>query len=259
MKKGLMIYSDVEYGRNKSFIEWIVDEFKKKDVLVDVIRKSEFYASNKVYGEEYDFIINRSRDYNLSVLFEMKGFRVFNPSKIALLSANKLFAYDYARRRGAYFPETLLCNCKDDGKEVIRKPISGYGGRGIRLLKEDETLEEGFLLQELIDNLVGDVRFYIVGNKINVAVIRKPRRGFISNYSRGNEFEVYEFNKKEEEYVMNFIKDLEIDYAGVDFILTEDGKLIFNEIEDVVGSRMLSDLGINNNVELFVAHVVKNI
>ncbi len=259
MKKGLMVYSDVEYGRNKSFIEWMVKEFAKKDVEIDVIRKSEFYASNKDYQGEYDFVINRSRDYNLGLLFEMKGFKVFNNSQMTHLSANKLAAYDYARRRGAAYPETLICNCSAEKKDVIRKPVSGYGGRGIRLLKEDETLEEGYLLQEVVENLVGDVRFYIIGNKINVAVLRKPRRGFVSNYSKGNEFSLYDFSKEEEKYVMDFISDLDIDYAGVDFILTEDGKLLFNEVEDVVGSRMLSDLGVNNNVELFVEHVVKNI
>ena len=50
-----------------------------------------------------------------------------------------------------------------------------------------------------------------------------------------------------------------MDYAGIDFLLTKDNKLIFNEIEDVVGSRMLSKLGINNTTDLYLEHIGKEL
>ena len=51
---------------------------------------------------------------------------------------------------------------------------------------------------------------------------------------------------------------LKVDYAGFDFFITKEGKLIFNEIEDAVGSRMLSLLGENETVPLFVEHILKS-
>ena len=52
---------------------------------------------------------------------------------------------------------------------------------------------------------------------------------------------------------------LDIDYVGVDFFLTKSGEFIFTELENAVGSRMLSVLGENNTVPLFVEHIINSI
>ncbi len=243
-----MIYSDLEYERNLSFIDWIKSELLKFKIEIDVLRISEFYDFNRDYSD-YIFLINRSRDYNVSLMFELNGFKVFNNSKITLLGNNKLAGYHFAMNQGFDTLDVLLK--RRDEKSVL-KSIYGYGGKDVSFLESRQKIQRDFFLQEFLKDLVGDIRFYIIGNRIHRAVIRKPGDdGFISNYSRGNDFELYSYSKAEEEKVLSFISSLDIDYAGVDFFLTSDKKLIFNEIEDVVGSRMLSELGINDNIEVF--------
>ena len=47
-------------------------------------------------------------------------------------------------------------------------------------------------------------------------------------------------------------------FVGIDFMFS-DGQMIFNEIEDVVGARMLYHLTDLDVVDIYVAHILKTI
>ena len=80
---------------------------------------------------------------------------------------------------------------------------------------------------------------YVIGNQIITAVLRTAISGFKSNFSLGGEVKEYKLSTKEIALVQNIINLFEIGLAGIDFIIGDNGELIFNEIEDVVGARML--------------------
>ncbi|MDD4297792.1 MAG: ATP-dependent carboxylate-amine ligase, partial [Ruminiclostridium sp.] len=141
-------------------------------------------------------------------------------------------------------------------KNVLSKPNTGHGGYGISMLEDVIGDDWSERLQQESINTEGDVRFYIINNKIIHAVLRRPKDKLVSNYSQGGVCEIFKYSDEQEKTVYNFIRDLSIDYAGVDFLLTTDGELVFNEIEDVVGSRMLSYLGINNTTDLYLDHIM---
>lgn len=48
----------------------------------------------------------------------------------------------------------------------------------------------------------------------------------------------YELGKEEKTIVEKLLSRWHFDFAGIDFIRDDKGQLLFNEIEDVVGSRM---------------------
>ncbi|MFA7532894.1 MAG: hypothetical protein WCY46_01060 [Tissierellaceae bacterium] len=180
---------------------------------------------------------------------------MFNNSEITLLGNNKLAAYKYAKLKRFSFPEVLLN--WGHGK-VISKPNDSHGGYGIGLVGEIDLNDGNNRFQQVfVEDILGDVRFYVIGNKIVHGVLRKSKDKILSNFSQGGEIEYYKFSQEEKDFVENFIKGLKVDYAGIDFFITVKGQLIFNEIEDVVGSRMLSQLGINNTTELYFAHISK--
>lgn len=256
--KGLLLYNRVDYLRNVQYIKWLIDEGRKNNLNLDLKLREDFVVEGVDNPNKYDFVINRTRSYEISLMFELNNIRVFNNSMVTLLGNNKLAAYDYARRRGYPYPNVLV-DWKER-KDVISKPNEGHGGEGIGLI-QDVSLDDGRdrLQQEFVKDLKGDIRFYIINNKIIHGVLRTSKEKIVSNFSQGGDIQIYNFSMDEREYIEEFIKDIAIDYAGLDFLLTKDNKLIFNEIEDVVGSRMLSQLGINNTTELYLKHIANKL
>ena len=69
-------------------------------------------------------------------------------------------------------------------------------------------------------------------------MLRINKGGFISNFCLGNDAIVYELNNNEIEIVNKILTISNFDYVGIDFLF-DGGEIVFNEIEDSVGSRML--------------------
>lgn len=252
--KGLLVYSKEDLEKNSAYINWFVDEAQKRNMIIEVITDQQIQTDGIESNQRIDFVVNRSRSYDLSILFELNDIKVFNNSYVTLIGNNKLAAYAYAKEKGFKFPRLLLDYSSEN--QILVKPNNGHGGEGIHLVKNTNLLAATEKLkQEYISNIIGDIRFYIINNKIINAVIRSSDDKIVSNYSQGGNFNIYNYSSIEEQFVKKFLKGKTFDYVGIDFFLTEAGELIFNEVEDVVGSRMLSLLGINNTTELYLEHI----
>jgi len=95
------------------------------------------------------------------------------------------------------------------------------------------------VVQPFISGKHQDLRVYVIGKEIIAAVLRTAKEGFKSNFSLGGEVRIYQLSIEEKQLVNQIINHFDFGLVGIDFILGEEGNLIFNEIEDVVGSRML--------------------
>lgn len=252
--KGLLIYHQSDYVKSKKYIEWLITEGKKFDLKIDLMFSDEFFKHGYDGHKALNFVINRSRNTEISYLFELNNVRVFNPSKISYIGNNKLAAFQYAKSLG--YPFAKVLTHWSDSNSFISKPVSGHGGEGIFLSSDGVAFNEERFQQAFITDLVGDIRFYVINNKIIDAVIRYPKGGYLANFSQGGDFERYAITDRQRGYIERFIEDLQSDYIGLDFFLLENNKLIFNELEDVVGSRMLSHLGDNQTTTLFMKHIV---
>jgi glutathione synthase/RimK-type ligase-like ATP-grasp enzyme len=255
---GLLVYSEEDIEKNSNYIDWFVDEARKKSMIIQVKTDRQIQRDGIESNQTVDFVINRSRSYELSMLFELNDIKVFNNSYVTLIGNNKLAAYAYAKEKGYKFPKILLDYSSE--KQILVKPNNGHGGEGIHLVKNTSLLPATEKLkQEYISNFIGDIRFYIINNKIINAVIRSSDDQIVSNYSQGGNFSIYNYSRKEKKFVKEFLEGKNFDYVGLDFFLTKAGELIFNEVEDVVGSRMLSELRVNNTTELYLEHIYKTI
>jgi glutathione synthase/RimK-type ligase-like ATP-grasp enzyme len=255
MKKGLLIYTEEDVKKNSSFIDWFITEGKETGLIIKILtlnKKSQLDEQPPL--NEIDFVINRTRSYNLSLQFELSNIPVFNNSSITLYGNNKLAGYRLMKN--LLIPSANILLNTSEKKNCIQKPIDGHGGKNIfKGNFENERLNPNIIHQEFIENARGDVRFWIIGNKIEHAVVRSNKTSFLSNYSLGGSFERFDYTKEHEVLIKRITDKISIDYAGIDFILTKDGGFLFNEIEDVVGSRMLSELGINDTVNKFLNHI----
>ena len=256
---GLLIYRKEDFIKNKNYVEWMKRLAIKKNMYLTLIFVEDFFCYGINNYEKYTFAINRSRNYEISLLLELKKIKVFNNSKLTLLGNNKLAGYKYAEELGCKYPKICL-NWSNQCKKIISKPNYGHGGKDIYLINNiNKCCDSSRFQQRYEDRLVGDLRFYIVGNKIEHAILRNSNDKIVSNYSQGGDFKIYNYNNFEKNFIYGFMKNLDIAYAGIDFLLKENGTLLFNEIEDVVGSRMLSALGINDTVEKFLEYIINQL
>ncbi len=149
----------------------------------------------------------------------------------------------------------LVSNLAGDScNDVIIKSVDGHGGNEVFLLdngasnteKLKEILEslkgKDCVIQERIDSNSSDIRVYILGGEIYAAVLRNGSSDFRSNYSLGGSASEYKLMESQKSYIRKFAEALggsRVGMAGIDFIVTKDGNLVFNEVEDMAGSRML--------------------
>ena len=95
-----------------------------------------------------------------------------------------------------------------------------------------------YVIQPLATTLGRDMRVYILGDKPVAAVLRIGNGDFRSNFSLGGTVERVTLTQSEAALVARVCEVFDFDYCGID-IMYHEGKHVINEIEDVVGARML--------------------
>ena len=156
-----------------------------------------------------------------------------NPTSIRNVS-EKLYSAKYQK----YMPSTIFTKNINEIKKffkknssVILKPIHGYSGNDIHLLKKFNAKlissfikkHDHFMLQEFLPNISkGDKRVFIINGKVYGAISRVPKKGSIlSNMSKGAKPVNIKLSKHEYKISKLVAKDLKkenIFFAGIDFI-----------------------------------------
>ena len=301
MNIAYIIYYDEEAKKNSGFIEMLKSECRKYDIALEYISfekvnlMSESSFENKF--KKIFFVINRTREYKLSLRFEKINVKVFHSTKITELGNNKYKTYCYLKEyfernknepQGEWIAHTVLVKTDDlnnilndyIGKDYVIKSVDGHGGSQVFSLNDDGTKHGSYrknrdnaknniykalqghdcVLQKRIDSDSNDIRVYIVFGKIYAAVLRHGNDGFKSNFSLGGSVEEYFPDEEQKKFIEKFIKAFgagQLSMAGIDFILTRDGNLIFNEIEEMVGSRMLYNCSKHDIVREYVEQIAK--
>lgn len=301
MNIAYIIYYDEEANKNSGFIEMLKSECRKYDIALEYISfekvnlMSESSFENKF--KKIFFVINRTREYKLSLRFEKINVKVFHSSKITELGNNKYKTYCYLKEyfernknepKGEWIAHTVLVKADDlnnvlndyIGKDYVIKSVDGHGGSQVFSLNDDGTKHGSYrknrdnaknniykalqghdcVLQKRIDSDSNDIRVYIVFGKIYAAVLRHGNDGFKSNFSLGGSVEEYFPDEEQKKIIEKFIEAFgaeQLSMAGIDFILTRDGNLIFNELEEMVGSRMLYNCSKHDIVREYVEQIAK--
>lgn len=217
---GVLIYPEKDAQRNIFAVNKFRENLNIK--LVD-----------ETYRGEADFVINRTNDYKTAEYFESRKIRVFNSSPLSKLANDKQLCYDYMEKNGIEIMPTRYT-----GIPAVKKPVDGHGGQGVSMISERETFEKGYVYQKPCSSLGKDLRIWVIGNKIITSILRESKTDFRSNFCLGGSAVLYTLGEKEKKLVNKIISLVNSDYIGIDFVFNE-GKLVFNEIEDTVGARMV--------------------
>ena len=200
------------------------------------------YKKQKIDVENLKFILIRqdppfNSEYLITTLIldDLKKTRVIN-NPVAIRNVSEKL---YSKKFTKYMPDTIFSNNIDEirkffnkNKNMIMKPINGYGGNQIHLIKNkfNKKLITNFLkknghsmFQKFLKNISkGDKRVFIINGKVCGAISRVPKKGsYLSNMSKGAVPKLTSLTKKEIRISKIIGKRLNKDniyFAGIDFI-----------------------------------------
>ncbi len=255
--KGILIYYPWEAKKNKRFLQM----FQEKGRLYGM----EFsYCSIEEYQNHPlpDFVLNRTRQPEVSRWYQKQKIPVYHRQELVRIANDKYATLQYLKEhlsesvlKKKWCPDSVLltkqevemviCSKKTLPENMVIKSLNGHGGNEVFLSHEpwQQVLQgQDCILQERIASKSQDLRVYILGGEIYQGILRTGKDDFRSNYSRGGRVEAFEPDSRQKQWIQLFVNAFPKEWMGMlgmDFILTEDGNLIFNEVEEMVGCRML--------------------
>jgi glutathione synthase/RimK-type ligase-like ATP-grasp enzyme len=197
-----------------------------------------------------DIVVSRARDPDLLSSLEDNGSTVFNGSSVCRICNDKAMTYGLARSLGIPFlPFSIPGNPLPRGPPWVVKSCVGHGGTEVfKADSEDEARRlcdklsgRKPIVQEMVSDPGKDLRVYVLGGRIIASVLRSSETDFRANFKLGGRAELVEPPSEVINIVRRIVPELMPDFIGIDFVFG-DGNVYLNEIEDVVGTRMLYSL-----------------
>ena len=151
-------------------------------------------------------------------------------------------------------------------KNNLLKAVDGHGGSEVFLVNNIQECKQltsynsnkRFILQKLCDEPGIDMRVYVMGEKIVAATKRISKTDFRSNFSLGGSAVIDTPTEDMITTISKLKKALDFDFVGIDFI-RNGGKWILNEIEDVVGTRMLYSLTDIDAADRYIEYILDKV
>jgi len=280
-----IVYRNKDIERNRFFIDRLMHSARAKGInprllvrekiSIGVIEnRLKIFYEGKEFMELPVFSINRCADSLLSKQMEQMGIQVFNNSKVCEICNDKALTHQYISKTGVRQCATQFMKKEQFEFDsllfdypFVAKPVVGSGGNGVMKIENPKDMirflrqldSPDFIVQQIAGTIGKDLRVYILGEEIVAAVLRSSDVDFRANYSLGGSFEKYELNETERNIVQKFVGEFEFGLVGIDFLFDCEGELVFNEIEDSVGCRMLYKIGEVDLVNLYIFHIVNSL
>ncbi len=262
-----LIYDKEGAARNREYINFHMDEAKKKNINCILRLADEIHFPPRTRP---DFAIVRTMNPPLSKALEREGIRVFNSSFVSEICNDKAKTYEYLCAHNIpVIPWSTVRNgvfpCDITYPSVI-KPTCGHGGQDVFLVNNEseahiainKILPQDFVIQRAADTIGRDLRVYVLGKTPVAAVMRTAKGDFRSNFSLGGSVARHTLTNDEEALVNRVCEVFDFGLVGVD-IMYDGGRAVINEIEDVVGSRMLYATHDINIVSMYLDFILEKI
>ena len=262
-RKGLLVgftkwQTTVAYPMFKKFFnEYNIDlDFQKIDEYVLSVERNKINLDLK----QYDFCIQLVKDQYLSSIFEGLNIPCFNKHSSMMSSDDKFLTYVKLHSYDIPLPKTLSGNTDFDGLQIsdysrsnifiekvenelkypfVAKPTFGYGGRGVKTIKNRQELEEllieqgqnAYIFQEFVyDNIGNNIRVVVVGGKAIYSVLRKDTVNLKDNTVGKDDEEKFSATNEQIKIAEEVAKILKLDYCAIDFFDTIDKRPLVCEV-----------------------------
>ena len=186
---------------------------------------------------------------------EMLGVRVINSARAIERSVDKYYASFLLSGAGIPTPRTLVTEDFDSAlafcremRDVILKPIFGSEGKGMVRVSDEETAYRVlrawelnryiYYIQEYLPHFQEDIRAFVIGDRV-VAAMRRRGLGWKTNFAQGAQVEPVVLSGEMETLALKATHLIGLDYAGVDLMQSEDGRVYVIEVNSIPGWRGL--------------------
>lgn len=222
-------------------------------------------------AENPDFAIVRAMRPDITKLLEDRNIRTFNNFHVSSICNNKARTYEYLHKNGIPVIPWISAKATDVPPEIteypkVIKPCSGHGGKNVRLIENDEDykkareaiLPDEYVIQPLATEAGRDMRVYVIANEPVAAVLRTAKDDFRSNFSLGGTVAKAVLTDEETALIHKVCTLFDFGLCGID-IMYHEGKPVINEIEDVVGARMLYKTHDIDILSLYLDYIIKTL
>lgn len=281
---GWLIYRKEDAIANHSYINWFKQEAEKQQICLKLVYFEQLTiqietngSSLKIEGhviDKPDFVIIRTMGTLLQKQFETMKITTFNNAETAGICNHKILTYLEMQKIKVSMMPTVLISTVTPPEEppfnypFILKSATGHGGTNVYWIDNEDkwkkilktTITSDYLAQSCKDIQTGkDVRVFVIGKQIIAAVLRSNDNDFRANFKLGGKASLFELTPMMEATIKKIINHFNFGMVGIDFLLHNDGNLVFNEIEDVVGSRILSATTNINLLEKYITHIKQTV
>ena len=266
--RGLLIYDRIGAKRNEWFIDRLIACASQRGCELSLIIYEDGF--NNTLDVKPDFAIVRTIHPELNRMLEDIGVPSFNNYVTSRIANDKWKTCLLASELGISVMDTLPLSSVDDPEllpyPIVIKSTNGHGGSEVFLANNPEECKQAVTLlaqksaivQRMCDEPGVDMRVYVLGGKILRAVKRTSQVDFRSNFSLGGKVDLAAPTKEMEEAISRLQSVLKSDLVGVDFI-RHAGRWVLNEIEDVVGTRMLYSLTDIDIADKYIEYIINKI
>ncbi len=182
---------------------------------------------------------------------EEAGIRVMNSARAIERTVDKAWTSSILHRAGLPTPDTVVCETPEAAFDAFRamgdvvvKPLFGSMGLGMsRVSDEDmawrvfrviETVRGVYYLQRFIPHGGRDIRVFVVGDRVLGAIERRSE-GWRTNFSRGGEVTPFDLPAEWADLALRAARAVAAEYAGVDLLPAEDGRVFVLEVNGIPG------------------------
>lgn len=279
MMKGWLIYDTAAKQMNESYIAWFIEEAAKQAVDLQLILRDEITfgienCEQVIYlaGEKVilpSFVIIRTIEPTLQFYFENLGVPTFNDAKTAMICNHKTKTYIEMSKLEIPTVPTYFLSKQNAPTNLplpfpfVLKEATGRSGKQVFYVTNEAEWQEKLsrltsndVIIQCADVALGrDVRVFVIGKDIIGAVLRKNDADFRANYTLGGDAIPFQLTSAQNDMVNKITHHFNFGLVGIDFLVSKNGELLFNEIEDVVGSRILSKVSNVNLLEMYVRFI----
>ncbi|MCS7107455.1 MAG: lysine biosynthesis protein LysX [Acidilobaceae archaeon] len=233
----------------------LLEALKARGVSVEIFHTETF--SFELGRKAAEVALQRSLSHaaalSSTIALESGGTEVINNSRAIATAHNKLWTLSLLHRQGIRVPRTYLALSERAalsssvalGFPLVVKPVDGSWGRLVSLAKEEETLRaivehrelmgdprmKVHLLQEFVEKPGRDIRVFVVGDEVPVAIYRVSNH-WITNTSRGGRAVPAPIDAELAELALKASRAVGTEIAGIDVFESKEGLLV-NEVNAV--------------------------
>ncbi|MCX8169755.1 MAG: lysine biosynthesis protein LysX, partial [Candidatus Methanomethyliaceae archaeon] len=237
---------------------------KKRNIdfsLVNAENLSLDITSNDKPEELRDVVLQRCVSYfrglHLSAVIESYGIKVINSFRTMEICGNKELNSLIFKKHNiptprtyiAFTTEAALVALEKLGYPAILKPVIGSWGRLVSLLNDRTSaivalehremmfpLYQVYYLQEMIKRPPRDLRVFVIGDEVPVAIYRINENDWRTNTARGGRVEICPIDEEIRELALRAAEAVGGGVFGVDMMESENGYVV-HEINATVEFR----------------------